>query len=263
MKSLFIWILSVLLFLSFSCKKEQTTEEKDKNVTNVTVEENGKSLPEYNTTQYVKYQVWFYKNKDDAGKNPKDVKDKILMEFGNKVTVLGDKQIGDKLFFNVSLPDKTTYWVAAEHLAEKFIVINQPDVICYKQPDTAYVNSSAKLQPGDFAYFVKEQDGFVNVDFISYIPRGKKDQIVWVGNVWIKDGFTDDLKAAKEAYFLSRAYNDLYGKTPNKENAIQKLKDILDINSGEETEVTYVIKTLLNELTGIKVESIDGTDDLN
>ncbi|HOV15860.1 MAG TPA: hypothetical protein PK771_16340 [Spirochaetota bacterium] len=185
-----------------------------------------------------------------------------MLEFGNKVTITKDKKIGDKIYYFVTLPDKTTHWIAAENLTEKFITINQPDVICYKQPDTAYINSNTKLQPGDFAYFVKEQDGFINVDFISYMPRLKKNQTTWVGNVWLKDGYTDDLKISRESYILSRAYNDLYGKNPNKENAIQKLKDALEINGGEETEITYVIKTLLNELLGIKVENLDNSIDI-
>ena len=260
MKYFFRFLLMVVLIFSFSCKKDDISNNTT--TTELTNTEDVISNKTYNTTQYVKYQVWLYSNENDIGKAAKDVKDKTLLEFGNKVTITKDKKAGDKVYYNVSLPDKSTYWIADEHLTEKFITVNQPDVICYKQPDSAYINSNIKLQPGDFAYFVKEQDGFVNVDFISYMPRLKKDQVAWVGNVWIKDGFTDDFKIARESYILSRVYNDLYGKNPNKENAIQKLKDALEINGGEETEVTYVIKTLLNELGGIKAENLDVSSDL-
>jgi len=236
----------VLFF--YSCKKDGASDKitEDTNLSRVT----------YNTTQYLKYQAWLYLNKDDLGKLAKDVKDKILLEFANKVIVLKDAKVNEKVYFNVSLPDKSNYWIAKEHLTEKFVTINQPDVVCYKQPDSAYVNSNIKLQPGDFAYFVKEQDGFINVDFISYMPRTKNKQSTWVGNVWIKDGFTDDFKIARESYLLARVYNDLYGKTPNKDGAIQKLREAQDINGGEETEITYVLKTLLNELVGVNIERL-------
>ena len=90
------------------------------------------------------------------------------------------------------------------------------------------------------------------------MPRGKKEQGIWVGNVWLKTGYTEDTKVARESYILSRAYNDLYGKNVNPDSAIEKLKQALEINNGEETEITYVIKNLLNQLG---VTSGDNTTD--
>ncbi len=261
MRHFYAFTLTILLFFAFSCKKEDSSNPP---VTNDTVisNENTSSEEYKNSTLYAKYQVWIYSNESDTGKAAKDVKDKMLLEFGNKVIVEKSKKIANKIYLNLSLPDKTTYWASKDHFTEKFITVNQPDVLCYKQPDVAYINSNIKLQPGDFAYFVKEQDGFINVDLISYMPRFKKDQVTWIGNVWIKEGFTDDLKIARESYILARAYNDLYGKKNDKEGAIQKLKEALDINGGEETEVTYVIKILLNELTEITTKSFEVSDDI-
>ncbi|OHD13584.1 MAG: hypothetical protein A2Z98_06140 [Spirochaetes bacterium GWB1_27_13] len=257
-----ILVLSIFLILFIGCKKSDvttTTTQGDNSTTNVTQGSTENSTTSMlNQNMYVKYQVWFYEKESDIGKQAKDVKEKKLMEFGNKVTITKERKINDILYYQVQIPDKTTYWVSSENLTQKFITINQPDVVCYKQPDTDYANTAVKLQAGDFAYFVKEQDGFINVDFISYMPRGKKEQGIWVGNVWLKTGYTEDTKVARESYILSRAYNDLYGKNVNPDSAIEKLKQALEINNGEETEITYVIKNLLNQLG---VTSGDNTTD--
>jgi len=242
MKKILIFLLFVMLLLNVSCKKDTKTTVPTNSV-------------QETATMYVKYQSWSYTNDSDLEKPSKDVKEKKLMEFANKVTVIGSKKVGDKEFVQIQIPDKSKFWIEKKYLVTKFITINLKDVNAYKQPDEGYLNAGFKLQTGDFAYFNKEESGFINVEFITYMPRGKNNEVVWVGNVWIKDGFTEDLKAAKESYFLAIAYKELYGKNKNVESAKEKLKEALDVNGGTETEITPVVKALLSELEGKKTDS--------
>ena len=131
-----------------------------------------------NVTQYVKdFGAYVYKNEEDLGKEPKEVKDKEWFEFGTKFTILKSKNINNKDYYNIQLPDKTKYWVLKDALAEKFIVIIQNDVDTYSQPDQDF-KTGIKLQPGDFGIYLKEQDGWINVDFKAYRPQKEGDEEV-------------------------------------------------------------------------------------
>ena len=199
-------------------------------------------------TQYVKdWGVWVFKNEEDLGKNPKEVKEKDYFEFGSKFTVVLSKTINEKDYYKIQLPDKTEYWIDKERLAEKFIVINQDDVTVYTQPDQDYFTGT-KLQRGDFGYFIKEQDGWINVNFYAYRPTlDGEEEKKWVGERWIKEGYTDDLMAAREAFYLYWAYFYTYNqKNKNKEKAIEMCQKAMDANA--ESEIYFVVKDFYNEL---------------
>lgn len=147
-----------------------------------------------------------------------------------------------------------------DSLTEKFIVINQTDVNCYEYPEPTYI-TPIKLQPGDFGLFVKEQDGWIEVEFSAYRPHKlKDDKRKWVGKKWIKDGYTEDLNAAKEAYYLYFAYHRNIIKKDSKE-AIEMLNKALEVNAGEETEITYVVKDYLNELESGNIDTEEVTEE--
>lgn len=246
----FLVILMCVMLLGIACKKQDVNSEGD-NDNNMTVDEGTDDSSSEDTSMssaselYVKYSSWFYKNDGDLGKAAKDVTDKKLLEFGNKVTVLKSKKSGDKEYFQIQLPDKSKYWGEKSDLVEKLITINQPDVECYKQPDESFVIRNVKLQPGDFFYYVGEQDGFYKLSSICSLPRGKDNDVVWLGEFWIKQGFTDDPFIAKDSYRLALAYYQLYNKK-DKEKALEMMKKILE--DGPEGDLENVIQNVINEL---------------
>jgi hypothetical protein len=201
-------------------------------------------------TQYVKiWGVWFYQNEQDIGKPPKDVSEKQYMEFGSKVSVFEKKDIEGKAYSRVMLPDRSEYWVAANTLVDKFIVITQTDVLCYKQPDNDYADTIL-LQPGDLGLFAREMDGWINAEFLTYRSVEPGGEIKRVGNKWIKGGYTEDLSTAKEAYYLNLAYYYIYSNEKDVDKAVERLEKASSINVMGDTEITYVINDLLEELIG-------------
>lgn len=231
MKKLLLYILIIALVFSFlNCKKIKLTEEES-------VE---------SVTQYIKESVWAFEKEEDLIKDPKEVKEKKLLEFGDKITVLKMKKIEEKEYYNIQLPDKTKLWVPVKNVTEKFIIINQNDVETYKQPEQDY-KTGVKLQPGDFGIFVKEQDGWINVDFFAYRPLKDGEDRKWVGNKWIKEGYTEDIKAAREAYYL---YLSCFYKISKNDNttALKYIKLALDANKGDQSEIYSVIEEFQKEL---------------
>ena len=213
---------------------------------------------EKQNTKYVKnWGAWFYAHEEDLGKRLKEVKDKLYMEFGSKVYVLEEKIVNQKVYNKIQLPDKSLYWVDKDALIEKFIVITKENVLCYKQPDTDYADT-IQLQPGDFGLFIKEIDGWVNAEFLAYrpaVPGGDYDR---VGNKWINSGYTEDLKTAKEAYYLNLAYYYIYSKDKSTEKAVERLEKAMNINVDTDTEITYVVQAVMNDLSKEKEEDKGG-----
>ena len=201
-------------------------------------------------TVFPKGQIWAFVNDGNLKKDAKTVKDKKLIELGQKLSAVKEKKDNDKTYYQVQMPDGSKYWLNAEEVTEKYITINSNDVTCYSQPDNSagYLNSY-KLQPGDFGYFVKEQGGFVNVKINNYIPPSSKEKdAIWVDNVWINGGYTDDIKSAKEAYNLALAYYYIYCKTPNKDTAKYFLKKAIEANGDDKTEIASVAQQVLDGL---------------
>ncbi|OHD23901.1 MAG: hypothetical protein A2086_07980 [Spirochaetes bacterium GWD1_27_9] len=206
-------------------------------------------IPQNNTNLYVKYEaIWSFEKEGDLEKTPKDVKEKKLLNFGNKVLVIGNKKIKDAYYIQFQLPDKTKYWASLDNFAIKFITIIEKDLVAYTQPDDSYL-AKFKLQPGCFGYYIKENDGFINVDIASYIPKKQGQKSIWAGNVWIKKGYTDDIKVASQGILVARAFNLLYGKTYNAKDGLTKLNEALEL-LGEDTVLSPFIANLVTELDG-------------
>lgn len=245
MKKTLLFILIFALIFSFSnCKKTQSTDEESGESTNA--KESSESVE--SVTQYIKESVWAFEKEEDLQKAPKEVKEKKLLEFGNKITVIKKKKIEDKEYYNIQMPDKTKLWVSAKNVTEKFIIINQSDVATYSQPEQDY-KTGVKLQPGDFGIFVKEQDGWINVEFYAYRPLKDGEERKWVGNKWIKEseGYTEDILAAREAYNLYMAYFYKISKNDNT-TALKYVKLALDANKGDKSEIYPVIENFQKEL---------------
>ena len=232
----FLFIILIIISLIFSlinCKREKISDNEG------TVE---------NVTQFVKdYGIYVYTNEEDLGKDAKEVKEKEWFEFGTKFTVLKTKKVEEKDYYHIQLPDKSKYWAPKESFTEKFIVIIQNDVDVYSQPDQDF-KTGIELQPGDFGIFIKEQDGWYNVDFKALRPSKQGDEErKWVGQGWIKEGYTDDIMAAKEAYYLYLAYyNEIINK--NTQRAINYLHKALEINKGDRSDIYPIIEKYLEQL---------------
>ncbi len=251
-----VFLFLIVSLCMFSCKKgnEPVPEEKE-----------AKGMDNIEKTQYLKWATWVFSNKDDLGKDAKDVKEKKLLEFGNKVEITDELKHNDKLYYQIKLPDESTYYVLASNLTEAFIIITDTNISTYSQPSEDYPITKYKLQPGDFAYFVKNQNGFISVEFISYLPnREKNKDATWpTSPAWLVEGvgYTTDTKAARDGYFLARTYNKMYGKAKDKDGAIKDMQDYLNDDGLVETDVTYVIRNLLNELTVTEV--VNDVSDVN
>jgi len=204
--------------------------------------------PEEPEIKYVKnWGTWVIAHEEDIGKPLKEIKEKLYLEFGSKLYVLEEKEINDRTYIRVQLPDMSEYWARNDTLVEKFIVITSNDVLCYTQPDTDYADTIL-LQPGDFGFFSREMDGWVNAEFLTYRPEVPGGERVRVGEKWINMGYTEDLRTAKEAYYLNLAYYYMYSKEKDTQKALERLEKAQNVNVDTDTEITYVIENLMNEL---------------
>jgi len=209
-------------------------------------------IPPKNSPVFVKYEsVWVIKKDSELEKDyNKDVKDKVLLSLGNKVTVVGNKKIADKIYLNIQLPDNQKYWAPMDYFAMKFIVVTMDDLSVFKQPEQSYIDKN-KLSAGMLCYYVKSSGDFINVDVSSYMMNKTTNQVVWLGNVWIKanSGYTEDINVGMQASYLSLAYTLLYSKK-NPAGAIAKLKAGIKAGEGLSSPIEPVLTGLLQELEG-------------
>lgn len=237
MKLKILAILTVLSLLFSNCNKKSSLTQEEKESSSV-VE---------NVTQYVKNSCYGYANESDIGKDPQNVKEKVLLKFGNAVKVKGSKKIKEKIYYKIALPDNSEYWINKENIAKKFIVINKNDVKCYDNPDETFI-TKFRLQPGDFGILLQEgPDDWIKVEFNAYRKLKEYGERVWVGVKWIRDGYTTDLKLANQAYLLSIA-NFYYIQKKEPKNAIPYLKEALSVEGAEESELTPIIKEMLSTI---------------
>jgi hypothetical protein len=215
-------------------------------------------VPSNNTSVFVKYEaVWGFSEDRDLENPSKNAKGKSLM-FGYKCVVTGNKKIKDKVYLQVQLPDKSKYWAKADYFALKLITITQNDVPVYNQPDETF-KTRTKLPAGFLGYYVREQDGWINIDIISYFPKKPAEPVNWVGNVWIKSGYTDDVAVAKPASAFTSACYDLFGDKVNVKTALVTLtKGLQDTDSSTPPAVVASLKSIKEQYeAGVKATTIE------
>lgn len=225
-----------------------------------------------NTTKYCKgngtYDVLCYADEVDIGKTWKQLstekKSFFLLSIGNKVVVIHEKNINKKLYSKIRLPDDSIYWVESSFLTDKFAVVNKSDLLCYKMPDENYIISEIKLQPGDFGYIVETKDNWIKVDFRSYRGNGLSDlsKKNWVGSVWIKEGYTEDINAAKQGHYLYLSYYFELVKE-DEITAKEMLEKGIAITNNIVTDIGSVLKERLEyfQSTSVKKKIPDVTTD--
>lgn len=201
--------------------------------------------------QYAKYGVWFYEREEDLSREASEVDrdDRKLIEMGSRITTIEQVEREGVSYSRVRLPDRSEYWVQSDALVDRFIVIHTPDVLCYRQPDDTFADTIF-LQPGDLGYYVDRQEGWVKATFLAYRPREPEGERLWVGEKWIKDyGYTEDVMAAKEAYYLFLANRELITRD-NTERAVEYLETGLNVNVAGDTDITSVLRDRLREIEG-------------
>jgi hypothetical protein len=260
MKKTALGILILTLLFAFSCKKNSSD-----NTTTVTIMEDSDSSNSVSKGQiyYVKYnQIWSVKNEEDLGKSYDTVErnSKKLLDFGNDGTVIKSKTVEGKDYLLLKIPDDEV-WVEKRYVTERFFLIKDTDVKVYKSPGDNYLDKEIKLQQGDLGFFIKEDNGFYNIQLNRYLPRGRNNEVVWVGEIWIKDGFIDDdFETVREAFQLSRAYEFLYNKKSlNTDSAIKILRQTVEDFQSSPTQISGITANLLMNLTGESTETADTT----
>lgn len=243
-------IAAMVAALVFTGCKKNTSDKATNNAESTQVPQN--------STRYCKgsgvYDVLCYSDEADLGKTFKqlqtDKKAYFLLSMGNKVTVLVEKKIKDKVYSKIKLPDDSEYWIDNDFLTDRFAVVNKTDLLCYRQPEENYVISGVKLEPGDFGYIVDTKNDWVKVDFRSYRGNGegslsKKN---WIGEVWIKDGFTEDITAAKQGYYLYLSYYyELVKNDPKTAGEMAKIAQ--ESSNGVVTDIDQIITDRISSFT--------------
>lgn len=248
MKRLIIALI-ILLFL-IGCRKSDDAN----NTSNVDAGSSEQSAGKVSVeTQYCKEsRILCYADIKNYGKKFSEIKGLgadayYFLNFGDAVTVLKEKESKGEKVYQFKNPDDTVYWVKKDALVEKFIVINsEEEVKTYKQPGPSFVLNT-KVAKGDLGIYRGEKDGFIKVDFWAYRPAKADGEKVWVGTKWIEKGYTDNIMAAKEAYYLYLAYYREISKN-DIEGAINYAEKALEANPGESTEITPVIEKYLRKL---------------
>ncbi|MCG8570798.1 MAG: hypothetical protein MJB14_11725 [Spirochaetes bacterium] len=233
----------IILLLFTNCKKEEktSTDSQEKIMIN----------PEMQIQYAIQDYILTYAKKENVGKSWKEMKDMDSSEYfwlsiGNKVKVLQETNANGFDSYLFELPDGTQYWVEKEYLTHKFMIINANDTATFSQPDQDY-KGKLKLQTGDFGIVKEEKNGFFLVEFKAYQPFKEGADPKYVGEVWINSGYTNDVNAAKEAYYLYLAkYYDLQKNDLTK--AVENLNKGLEINNGSPTDITHVLQEYLADL---------------
>lgn len=256
----YLAFIFIVIFIISGCKKDKLSEMSSK--------VNEIIIP-VNSTKYCKgsgiYDVLCYKDETDIGKTMKSIiaekKDYFMLSMGHKVTVIHEKKINEVQYAKIKLPDDSEYWIESSFLTDKFAVVNKTDLLCYKQPDENYVLPGIKLQPGDFGYIEEYKNEWVKVDFRSYRSANNSEMTKnsWVGKVWIKSGFTEDINAAKQGYYLYLSYYYEIVKS-DKVTALEMVTKAESITSGIVTDIDAVVKDRLVLLSPVISEAPSSDD---
>jgi hypothetical protein len=211
----------------------------------ISCSKSGKNETFQKSTAYIKeINVWAIADEKDFGKKILDINDKVLLNFGDRITINNIKKINNTEYYRISFNNKNNqYWLQKDSIMEKFIVINKKNTTAYSTPDE---NSSIKtlMQPGDFAIVLKKEGIWLNVDFWAFRAKTGSDKKDFVGNMWIKNqvGYTENIDEAKEAFFLYYAYY-YYNNVNDKSMVNNLINRALEISKAKKrnTEITPVI----------------------
>lgn len=250
----------LLLFVSFilivSCKKKLTTDESE------SISKEDKTVE--NVSQYaVRDWVLGYSDIDEVGKKYSDVKNGYYwLNIGNKVTVIDEIKKNDTVYYKSKLPDDSVYWVDNTVLSEKLITIIKDDTFTYTMPDENY-SSLIRLQRGDYGFVTEEKNNYLRVYFYGYRTKEGEERTSknWIGELWIRDGYSDNIDLARQSYYLYMAYrSELVNKDYS--TALEMIEKAEDLSKTEYNELTDVLSNYKEKIMA-STESSDEVDSKN
>lgn len=236
-----IYMLIIFLLLIIGCTKNNNLRKSEKD-----------SL--YNTSQYIKDNyAWIYTNEHDIGKIISEVKNKIKIEFGEKVQVYEYKIVNEVKYYKIDYKN-SKYWISKDSMSKGFAVIINNDVPCYdSQSDESIL--PIKLQKGAIGTIKIENDKWINIDIRSYYQLSSTTNFYQLtGTKWIKNNkelISKDTDLAKEAYYYNLAYyNKNIIQNKNINDSIFFINKGLDTSksTGKTSFITIKLKDLLDKI---------------
>lgn len=236
-------LLLAVLFVTAGCKKSEPAQNTPTESVETTEESGGGG----GSTLYVRKDgVITYADLSNAGKTYEQIKGEgkeayNFLKFGNKVSVIEEKQKGDVSYSLYQTPSGDEFWIETGALAAEFVVLTESDIKTYTEPDESY-GAPQKMQTGDLGFLKKELNGFMEIEFYAYRPTKSDGKPAWVGTKWIKkQKYADDVGTAKAAYYLYLAYYwDIQKNNPT--TALKMIKDALEDGNINNRDVKGVIE---------------------
>ena len=207
-------------------------------------------------TGFITEPVYAFYDKNSITKNSK----KKLIEELEKVTLIKQIELKKPIInvyakpvtklLKVRLADENIYWIPGDYFTENPFIIIKNKIEAYYQPDKTS-KILFYLSPGDFGYHVQTmKKNWYLVNFTAYhIPAyssGKKK--IKVGKVWINRGYSNNIRLARQAYYLEKAKIAIKYKY---KNYIQKaqvyLKRVLEIGDSNSI-ISNIAKKMLQDL---------------
>lgn len=211
MKKILLGLFAFIFVIS--CKEKNNTAQTDESVSkSVQVAPTVKQDSKQNDVYYTKNLMNIgYINRDDVGKKIQQLAKGSYhrLGIGVKVECQQVEFDGEKEIFLVEMSNSKKVWMDMNDLAKGVIVINKPNVITYKVPDTDWMTEQY-VQPGDLGYIITNYNDWLFVDFKAYRPYGAEGEKVWVGRKWIRNSdYIMDGDLAGQAMYLYFAYYQL------------------------------------------------------
>lgn len=238
-----LFILSVIVFILIQCgKKEETDVQTVNKSVKVDVKEDIRYVKEFSINPVY--------DRDDLFVDLKDLQraDYSLLRFGDKVVVKQNIVLKNEkdesiqcYYFVTDSGDKL--WSIADNFVEGFVTVIGNEGVTYEIPDENYA-TEFKLKKGHFGFFLREYNGWFNVDFKGYAVKSEEDDMKWIGNQWVNCEVTMDVKTAVEAYYLY--LGDYYTLKGNESNAHLNYKRAYDNRSGDDSVLLSVINSRLS-----------------
>ena len=204
-------------------------------------------------TGYITEPIYAFYDKDKISKDSP----KKLIEELEKVTVLQKINLEESIkniyskpvnvILKVRLADDKDYWIPKDFFTELPFIIIKNKVEAYYQPDKTS-KILFYLSPGDFGYHVetKYKDWYL-VDFAAYqIPaHSTGNKTIKVGKVWINRGFSNNIRLARQAYYLVKAKTVIKYKYKNyRQRAESYLNRALEVGDSNSI-ISNIVKKLL------------------
>lgn len=230
MKRFCVFILSILLFFTFSCKKEASEKVESPTV-----------------KKYATLRISVYKDKELKNWAATLEKAEEINFISEEKVLLPDKKNNEIVVAKVKLADDTIGYTNAKYLADRPIVFIEDAKLHIRPTVTSSVYTT--VPKGTLGFITSEKDGWVEV-FIGYLPNGK-----WVEGKWANTGYDDDIGLVVDAARYEKALN-LLNDTSKPDNRKQA-ETILHELSEKQNIIGELAIAILNESVEKSIETVE------